>query len=163
MKKENKESYLQPILFTKDQYKELLRAISAYALIKQSATLPHIDATKLGDYLIEQGEKFGFEKLNMNELDWFDEINDEVFEALFDYTQEEMWQHLANLLARRDVKNEIEDKTGLSPQELPPDTFLDAMGKKVEIYLKEFENNGLNNVSVNCKGINKTGLKIKEI
>ena len=150
-------------MFTKEQYKELLRAISAYALIKQSAVLPHIDATKLGDYLMEQGGKFGFEKVNMNELDWFDEINDEVFEALFEYTQEEMWQHLANLLARRDVKTEIEEKTGLSEAELPPDTFLGAMGAKVEAYLKEFENNGMNNVRVDCAGADKNSLKIKKV
>lgn len=162
-KKENNDSSIQPILFTKEQYKELLRAIGAYALLKQSSVVPNVDPTGLGDYITEQGTKFGFERAKMDDMDWFEEINDEVFDSLFQYTQDEMWQHLANILARRDVKNEIGDKTGLSEDELPPDMFLDAMGKKVQMYLKEFEKNGINNVRVDCKGADKSNLKIRPI
>ncbi len=151
-KKENDGMALQPMLFTKEQYKELLRAISAYALVKQSSAVPYIDPTGLGDYVMEQGKKFGFEKVKMDQMDWFDEINDEVFNSLFEYTQEEMWHHIAHILAERDVRSEIEGTTGLSEKELPSDMFLDAMAGKIHRYLTEFEKNGINNVTVNCKG-----------
>lgn len=59
---------------------------------------------------------------------------------------------LAHILAQRDVRKEIEEKTGLSEQELPSDMFLDAMAKRVQVYLKEFEKNGINNMTVKCKG-----------
>ena len=150
---ENSASVMQPILFTKEQYKELLRAFASYALVKQSSILPDSETARLGDYIIDQGEKFGFEKIKMDEMDWFDQINDEVFEALFQYTQEETWQHLANLLASRDARDEIEEKTGLSAGELPEDMFMDSMAKRVQIYLKEFEKNGINNLT--CNGISK--------
>ena len=161
-KEENNELALQPILFTKEQYKELLRAVGAYGLIKQSAVVPSLASGQFGDFLIDQGEKFGFEKVSMDEMDWFDEINDEVFESLFQYTQEEMWQHLAHLLAQRDVRSEIDDKTGLSESELPSDTFLDAMAIKVEMYLKEFEKNGIKNITVSAKGAHLPSLQISE-
>lgn len=162
-KKGNSDLTLQPILFTKEQYKELLRAIATYALVKQSALVPYLDPTGLGDYVIEQGKKFGFEKVKMNQMDWFDEINDEVFQSMFQYTQDEMWHHLSHLLAQRDIRNEIGDATGLSESELPSDMFLDAMGKKVQMYLKEFEKNGINNVTVDCKGARKSSLNIKPV
>lgn len=161
-KREDDELALQPILFTKEQYKELLRAVGAYGLIKQSSTVPSLVSGQFGDFLINQGKKFGFDKISMNEMDWFDEVNDEVFEALFQYTQEEMWQHLAHLLAQRDVRNEIGDKTGLSEDELPSDMFLDAMAKKVQIYLKEFEKNGIKNITVSCKEAQVLPLQISE-
>ena len=160
-KKENGDMALQPILFTKGQYKELLRAISAYALVKQSATVPYIDPTGLGDYVMEQGRKFGFDKVKMNQKDWFEEVNDEVFESLFQYTQEEMWHHLAHILAQRDVRKEIEDKTELSEKELPSDMFLDAMAGKVNLYLEEFEKNGINNVTVKYKGGHISNIQIE--
>ena len=100
-KEGNNELTLQPILFNKEQYKELLRAVGAYGLIKQSAVVPSLASGQFGDFLINQGKKFGFEKVSTDEMDWFDEINDEVFEALFEYTQEEMWPHLAHLMSRR--------------------------------------------------------------
>ena len=86
-KGEDNGSLLQPILFSKEQYKELLRAVGAYGLIKQSSVVPSLVSEQFGDFLIEQGKKFGFEKVSMDEMDWFDEINDEVFESLFQYTQ----------------------------------------------------------------------------
>src|SRR3989344_358036 len=153
---------LQPILFSKEQYKELLRAVGAYGLIKQSSVVPSLVSGQFVDFLIEQGKKFGFEKISVDEMDWFDEINDEVFEALFRYTQEEMWQHLAHLLAQRDVRNEIDDVTGLSENELPSDMFLDAMAGKVQMYLKEFEKNGIKNITVSCKGTRLSSLQISE-
>jgi len=152
---------MQPILFTKDQYKELLRAFGAYTLLKQSSILPDSETARLYGYIVEQGKKFGYEKDKMDEIDWFEEINDEVYEALFQYTQEEMWQHLANLFARKDAINEIEEETGLSEEELPPDMFLDSMAKRIQIYLKEFEKNGINNLV--CSDISKKLLRIKEI
>lgn len=152
---------MQPILFTKDQYKELLRAFGAYTLLKQSSILPDSETARLYGYIVEQGKKFGYEKDKMDEMDWFEEINDEVYEALFQYTQEEMWQHLANLFARKDAINEIEEETGLSEEELPPDMFLDSMAKRIQIYLKEFEKNGINNLV--CSDISKKLLRIKEI
>lgn len=79
----------------------------------------------------------------------------------FKYTQEEMWPHLANLLAQRDVKNEIGDATGLSEKELPPDIFLDAMARKVHMYLKEFEKNGIHNMTIVCKGGRISNIEIK--
>ncbi len=161
--KENVGSTLQPILFTKEQYKELLRAIGAYYLVKQSEVMPRLDPTGLGDYVIEQGKKFGFEKIKMDQMDWFDEINEEVFESLFQYTQNEMWHHLANILAQRDVRREIYGKTGFSDAELSADTFLDAMAKKIQMYLKEFEKNGMNNVSVVCKDVPKSNLDIESL
>ncbi len=159
--KEDDNFALQPILFTREQYKELLRAIGAYALVKQSATVPSVDPTGLGDYVMEQGKKFGFEKVKMDQMGWFDEVNDEVFQSLFQYTQGEMWHHLAHILAQRDVRKEIEEKTGLSEQELPSDMFLDAMGKRVQMYLKEFEKNGINNMTVKCKGGREPTLDIE--
>lgn len=161
--KNTKHNYfsLQPILFTKTQYKELIRAFSAYTLIKQSSIMPDSETAKLFWYIIEQGNKFGFEKSKTDEMQWFSEINDEIYEALFQYTQEEMWHHLANLFARRDAKKEIMEKTGLSEKELPPDMFLDSMAKRVQIYLEEFEKNGINNI--NCSGISKKLLKIKKL
>jgi len=161
-KEENNGLALQPILFSKEQYKELLRAVGAYGLIKQSSVVPSLASGQFGDFLIEQGKKFGFEKISMDEIDWFDEVNDEVFEALFQYTQEEMWRHLAHLLAQRDVRNEIGDKTGLSEGELPSDMFLDAMAVKVQMYLKEFEKNGIKNITVSCKGAHLSPLQISE-
>src|SRR3990167_2920405 len=161
-KGEDNGSLLQPILFSKEQYKELLRAVGAYGLIKQSSVVPSLVSEQFGDFLIEQGKKFGFEKVSMDEMDWFDEINDEVFESLFQYTQEEMWQHLAHLLAQRDVRSEIEDKTGLSDNELPSDMFLDAIAGKVQMYLKEFEKNGIKNITVSCKGTSLSSLQISE-
>lgn len=152
---------LQPILFSKEQYIELLRAVGAYGLIKHSSVVPSLASGQFGDYLIEQGKKFGFEKVKMDRMDWFDEINDEVFESLFQYTQDEMWHHLANLLAHRDVKNEIGDKTGLSEKELPPDMFLDAMAGKVHMYLKEFEKNGTKNMTVLCEGSRLSNINIE--
>ena len=160
-KKENNDTTLQPILFTEEQYKELLRSIGAYALLKQSSIAPSLDPTGLDDYVMSQGEKFGFEKIKIDETDWFDEINAEVFESLFRYSQEEMWQHLANMLAQRDVRNEIEDKTGLDEAELPSGMFLDAMAKKVQMYLKEFEKNGINNIIVTCKDNRVSSLDVK--
>src|SRR3989344_8704151 len=153
---------LQPILFSKEQYKELLRAVGAYGLVKQSSIVPSLASGQFGDFLIEQGKKFGFEKISMDKMDWFDEINDEVFEALFQYTQEEMWQHLAHMLAQRDVRNEIDDKTGLSVSELPSDMFLDAMAMRVQMYLKEFEKNGIKNITVSTKGAYLSPLQISE-
>lgn len=161
-KKENEELALQPILFTKGQYKELLRAVSAYGLIKQSSIVPSLVSGQFGDFLISQGKKFGFNKISMTKADWFDEVNDEVFEALFQYTQEEMWQHLAHLLAHKDVRNEIEDKTGLSDKELPTDMFLDAVAVRVQMYLKEFEKNGIKNITVSCKDARISPLQISE-
>ena len=151
---------MQPILFTRDQYKELLRAFSAYTLLKQSSILPNSETARLYQYIIEQEKKFGFEKVKMDEMDWLDEINEDVYEALFQYTQEETWQHLANLFARRDVKMEIEEETGLSEDEVPPEMFLDSMAKRVGMYLKEFEKNGINNLI--CPNIKQKLLKIEE-
>ena len=161
-KEEHNGLALQPILFTKNQYKELLRAVSAYGLVKQSAVIPSLASGQFGDFLIEQGKKFGFDKISMNKMDWFDEINEEVFEALFQYTQEEMWRHLAHLLAQRDVRNEIDDATGLSESELSSDMFLDAMAGKVQMYLKEFEKNGIKNITVSCKNAHTSPLQIIE-
>lgn len=152
---------MQPILFTKDQYKELLRAFGAYTLLKQSSILPDSETARLYGYIVEQGKKFGFEKIKMDEMDWFEEINDEVYEALFQYTQEEIWQNLANLFARRDAIKEIEEETGLSEEELPPDMFLDSMAKRVYMYIKEFEKNGINNLT--CPNIQIKLLNIKKI
>lgn len=161
-KKENDELALQPILFTKEQYRELLRAVGAYGLIKQSSVVPSLVSGQFSDFLIAQEKKFGFDKISMTKMDWFDEVNDEVFEALFQYTQEEMWQHLAHLLAHRDVRNEIEDKTGLSDKELPTDMFLDAVAVRVQMYLKEFEKNGIKNIAVSCKDARISPLQISE-
>jgi len=66
------------------------------------------------------------------------------------------WQYL-----RLRIKEEIMAETGLSEAELPPDMFLDSMAKRVLLYLKEFEKNGINNLS--CPGVKKKLLKIKEI
>lgn len=151
---------MQPILFTREQYKELLRAFGTYTLIKQTSIIPDPETGRLYNYIIDQGKKFGYEKNKIDEWDWFEEINDEVYESLFQYTQEETWHHLANLFARKDIINEIEEETGLSKEELPPDMFLDSMGKRIQIYLKEFEKNGINNII--CSNIPKKLLKIKE-
>ena len=97
----------------------------------------------------------------MDEMDWFEEINDNIYESLFQYTQEETWQHLANLFARRDAIKEIEDETGLSPEELPPEMFLDSMTKRIRMYLKEFEKNGINNLD--CSNVPKKLLKIRKV
>jgi hypothetical protein len=152
---------MQPILFTREQYKELLRAFGAYALVKQSSILPDSETARLFDYIIGQGKKFEFEIKKLSDWQWFEEINDQVFNDLFEYTQEEMWEHLANLFARRDVVAEIEEKTGLSEAELPPDMFLDSMAKRIVLYLKEFQKNGINNLE--CSNVKKNLLKVKEI
>lgn len=152
---------LQPILFTGEQYKELLRAVSMYTLVKQGGVLPYTDPTRLMDSVLKQGEKFEFEKSKMDEMKWFQVINDEVFNALADYTEDEMWQVLAQMLAHRDVAHEIGEATGLSEEEMPPDMFFDGMMKRVAEYLKEFEKNGINNVSVAPKNFRKNILKIK--
>ncbi len=159
--KESDNFAMQPILFTREQYKELIRAFSAYILIKQSSIMPDSETARLFGYIVEQGGKFGFERARMDEMEWFEEINDEIYEALFQYTQEEMWHHLANLFARRDAKNEIMEETGLSEMELPPEMFLDSMAKRIRIYLKEFEKNGINNLT--CSNIKKKLLNIKEL
>lgn len=158
---ENSDILLQPILFTREQYEELLRAISAYAMIKRSPDDPFKDPTGLGDYLMDQGVKFGFEKTKENEPDWFDDVEKELFEAMFEYTEQEMWHHLAHALADRDISAEIEDKTGLGEDELPSNMFMDAIAKRVHMYLKEFEKNGIDNVSVKCAGVDKVSLNIK--
>jgi len=148
-------------LFTKEQYKELIRAFSTYTLIKQSSILPDSEVAKLFGHIVEQGKKFGFEKNEMDEMEWFEEINDDIFENLFQYTQEEMWRHLAGLFARKDAKEEIMNETGLSEEELPPDMFLDSMAKRIQIYLKEFEKNGINNLV--CSGIKRNYFNIKKV
>ena len=160
-KKIGEDFAMQTILFTREQYKELLRAFGTYTLVKQSSILPDSETAKLYAYIIDQGKKFEFEKIKMDDMDWFEEINDEIFEALFQYTQEEMWQHLANLFARRDAIREIEEKTGLSRKELPLEMFLDSMAKRIRMYLKEFEKNGINNVI--CPLVQKNLLKIKKV
>ncbi len=140
---------LQPILVTKDQYKEILRALAAYQLIKKVSTVPDFKTAEVGAYIIEQGNKFGFEKVKMGDMDWFDEINEEVFELLFNYSQEEMWQHLANMLAHRDAKEGAGglDKN-LIDEETKGDLYLDMMGHRVQKYLKEFAQNGPKNITV---------------
>lgn len=152
---------MQTILFSREQYKELLKAFGTYALVKQSSILPDSETERLFNYIIEQGKKFEFEKKKLSAEQWFEEINDSIFNDLFEYTQEEMWNHLANLFARRDAIKEIEEKTGLSKEELPPDTFLDSMAKRIQIYLKEFEKNGINNVI--CSNVEKNLFKIKKL
>ena len=141
---------LQPILLTKEQYKELLRAINTYAFVKQSGSIPDLKSAELGAYLMDQGSKFGFEKEKMDKMEWFDQINDEVFGALFDYVQEEVWRNLASVLASRDTKREFEDR-GIPHEKASTDDFLDATGVKVQKYLKEFEQNGVKNLSLNIK------------
>ncbi|HEY4508965.1 MAG TPA: hypothetical protein VJC13_01630 [Candidatus Paceibacterota bacterium] len=158
---QNNNSSLQPILFTREQYKELFRAISIYALIKQSSAMPYLDPTGLGDYIMQQGEKFGFGKVKENEADWFDEVEEEVFENIFNYAQGEMFHHLAHMLADRDISMEIEDGTGLSEDELPSSMFMDAVAKRVDMYLKEFEKNGIDNIKVLCKDADKSSLNIR--
>lgn len=152
---------MQAILFTREQYKELLRAFGMYALVKQSSTLPNLETAKLFDYIVEQGKKFEFERKKLSDEQWFEEINDQIFNDLFEYTQEEMWENLANLFARRDAVAEIEEKTGLSEEELPPEMFLDSMAKRIVLYLKEFQKNGINNVE--CLNVKKNFLKVKEV
>ena len=159
-KEMEKDFAMQPILFTREQYKELLRAFGTYALVRQSSILPDSKTATLFDYIIGQGKKFEFERKKMSDERWFEEINDEIFNDLFEYTQEEMWENLANLFARRDAVAEIEEKTGLSQEELPPDMFMDSMAKRIVLYLKEFQKNGINNVI--CPGVQKNLLKIKK-
>lgn len=140
---------LQPILISKEQYKELLRAVAAYQLMKQASAVPDRKTAEIGAYIIEQGNKFGFEKIKINEMDWFDQINEEVFELLFEYSQEEMWQHLANMLAHRDAKEGARglDKN-LIDEETKGDLYFDIMGHRVQKYLKEFAQNGPKNIIV---------------
>lgn len=80
---------------------------------------------------------------------------DDDFEIQF------MWKDLAYLFARRDAVAEIDEKMGLLEEELPPETFPDSMAKRVRMYLKEFQKNGINNLE--CSNVKKNFLKVKEI
>ena len=55
-------SNLQHILFSKEQYQELLRLFSLYALVKQKSPTPLLTTEEFGRYIYSQGGKFGFEK-----------------------------------------------------------------------------------------------------
>lgn len=152
MEKQTQNNFgLQPIFLSKDQYQELLKAISMYALVKQASPVPAIASEEFGDYIMGQGNKFGFEKAKTNDMDWFEKVNEEVFEALFHYSQHEAWEHLANRLAHRDAKIATGASGNILDKEMQSDLFLDIMGKRLEIYLDEFSKNGIKNVVMNLK------------
>ena len=39
--------------------------------------------------------------------------------------------------------------------------FMDAVAKRVDMYLKEFEKNGIDNIKVLCKDADKSSLNIR--
>ena len=142
-------SNLQHILFSKEQYQELLRLFSLYALVKQKSPTPLLTTEEFGDYIYKQGGKFGFEKSKMDDMDWFEKINNDVFESLFHYSQHEAWEHLANRLAHRDATEASNNTNSIMDKEMKEELFLDIMAKRLEFYLDEFSKNGIKNLRLN--------------
>ena len=142
-------SNLQHILFSVEQYQELLRLFSLYALVRQKSPTPMLTTAEFGDYIYKQGDKFGFDKSKIDDMDWFEKINEDVFESLFHYSQHEAWEHLANRMAHRDATEASNNPDTILDKKMQEDLFLDIMAKRLEFYLDEFSKNGIRNLRLN--------------
>ena len=149
MKKETQnDSELQSILLSKDQYLELLKATSMYALVKEASLNPLHSGREFADYVYDQGKKFGLEKTMATDMEWFEKVTDDVFESLFDFSEQQSWEHFAANLARRDAKIATGATEETMDNEMQTDLFFDIMGKREQAYLEEFGKYGIKNVEV---------------
>jgi hypothetical protein len=144
-------SVMQPILFTSGQYREMVKAFNTYSVLLRNVITPKSEIIKLFAYAISQSEKFGFEKLKEMESDWFEKIGNESNEIIYEYEQDNMWRNMAVLFARKDALKEIQEKTGLPREKLPEDMPLEKMDERIAVYLKEFAENGIQNIICKLK------------
>ncbi len=122
--------------------------MTAFSLMKQDVSNSVFSTNEVAEYIMNQGKKFGFEKSGMTDMEWFETISDEVFDVMFHYSQSEAWEHLANRLAHRDAQMSANSTKNNIDDDMHSELFMDIMAKKLEFYLDEFAQNGVNNVMV---------------
>lgn len=129
------------------QYKQLLKL--AYIGDWVVDEPENIELNNLIQLIFSKAKETGHEKMiDFDEdLDIFMpsiDFDEEVLDIVEDFEEECFWDHLIYRLADRDVRNEM----GVDAEKLDIEEMIDRIDPATEKYIKEFEENGLENLYI---------------
>lgn len=129
------------------QYKQLLKL--AYIGDWVVDEPENIELNNLIQLIFSKAKEAGHEKMiDFDEdLDIFMpsiDFDEEVLDIVEDFEEECFWDHLIYRLADRDVRNEM----GVDAEKLDIEAMIDRIDPATEKYIKEFEENGLENLYI---------------
>ena len=132
------------IEFSKEQFRNLLDLVYAGNWVinanRETELIKKYDT--LESYIFSKCDEFGFKELAEKDEDEsypsgeFDESG--IMDYVEDYNEDTVLQELAEQLSYRDA-----------PKVLSEDGLADYLDERYDIYMKEFDENGLENVTVN--------------